>query len=176
MEGAPTEAVGADGLGNKRRSSQRAGLARENCVRHTQLHVAETTSPGERPGVPQETVPQVWLAAPASPGLLARLLAAVLAGDPQGEGRGAGEEEEGRAGEAAGKGEVRQPPRRFVESSIGDLHCSFLQRNALRGTLGGFMRLRRLHNPSELGTPFVRFFFVIFKGSRDRHSHARRRC
>ena len=32
---------------------------------------------------------------------------------------------------------VRQPPRRFVESSIGDLHCSFFQQNALRGTLGG---------------------------------------
>ena len=37
----------------------------------------QTTSPGERPGVPQETVPQEWLAAPASLGLLARLLAAV---------------------------------------------------------------------------------------------------
>ena len=52
-------------------------------------------------GVPQETAPQVWLVDPWSPGL-ARLLAAVLAGGPQGEERGAGEEEEGRAGEGAG--------------------------------------------------------------------------
>ena len=44
------EAVGADG---KRHSSQRAGLARENCVRRTQLHVAETTSPGVQSGLPQ---------------------------------------------------------------------------------------------------------------------------
>ena len=87
-------------------------------------------------GVPQETAPQEWLAAPASPGLLARLLAAVLRGGPRGEERGAGEEEEGRAGEGAGKGEVRQPPRRFVESSIGDLHCSFPQGNALWETSG----------------------------------------
>ena len=118
----------------KRHSSQRAWLARENCVRRPQLHAAETTSPGVRSGVPQETAPQEWLAAPASLGFLVRLLAAVLKGGPRGEERGAGEEEEGRAGEGAGKGEVRQPPRRFVESSIGDLHCSFLQRNALRGT------------------------------------------
>ena len=59
----------------------------------------------ESGGVPQETAPQEWLAAPASLGLLASLLAAVLAGGPQGEERGAGEEEEGRAGEAAGIGE-----------------------------------------------------------------------
>ena len=53
----------------KRHSSQRARLARENSARRTQLHVAETTSPGERPGVPQETAPQEWLAAPCKPEL-----------------------------------------------------------------------------------------------------------
>ena len=80
----------------KRHSSQRAGLARENCVRRTQLHVAETTS-RRAAGSPARSSSILLL--------LARLLAAVLAGGPQGEERGAGEEEEGRAGEAAEKGE-----------------------------------------------------------------------
>ena len=65
-------------------------------------------------GVPQETAPQVWLVDPSSQGLLARLLA-VLAGGPRGEERGAGEEEEGRAGEAAEKDEDGKQPLRRVQ-------------------------------------------------------------
>ena len=100
LEGAPTEAVGADGLGIVQAPLLTTGRACEGELRETHAasrsrnHLSEV-----RPGVPQETAPQELLAAPASLGFLARLLAAVLKGGPRGEERGAGEEEEGRAGE-----------------------------------------------------------------------------
>ena len=148
-------------------SSQRAGLAREKCVRRAQLHVA---SPGERSGVPQETAPQVWLADPASPGLLARLLAAVLATHKEKDVEQVRKTKEELEKQQEKARKVRQPLRRFVESSIGDLHCSFCQRKALLCYAGGST------TPQNLGALFVPLFFVSFKGSRDRHSHARRRC
>ena len=41
---------------------------------------------------------------------------------------------------------ARQPPRRFVESSIGDLRAEYAARHS-----GSFMQLSRLHNTSEVG-------------------------
>ena len=146
-------------LAKFKRHSSRAGLARETCVRRTQLHVAETTSPGVRSGLPQETAPQVWLVDPWSPGLLARLLAAVLKGGPRGEERGAGEEEEGRAGEGAGEGEdgtaaaslLRRVQHRRFALFFPSAECAARH-------FGRFMRLRRLHNSSEVGALPVRQF------------------
>ena len=137
----------------------------------------QTTSPGERRRVPQETAPQEWLAAPASLGLLARLLAAVLAGGPRGEERGAGEEEGRKSWRSSRKGEDgtaaaswlrRVQHRRFA--------LFFPSAGCAARHFGRFVRLRRLHNPQKLGPFFVRHFLSAFKGSRDRHSHARRGC
>ena len=106
----------------------------------------------------------MWLVDPWSPGLLARLLAAVLAGGPRGEERGAGEEEEGRAGEAALKGEDgtaaaswlrRVQHRRFA--------LFFLSAECAARHFGRFMRLREAPQPPEVGALFVRHFLSALK-------------
>ena len=82
----------------KRHSSQRAGLARENCVRRTQLHVAETTSPKCGRGPAGNRAAGVARSS-RKPGLSGSPSCCSAKGGPRGEERGAGEEEEGRAGE-----------------------------------------------------------------------------
>ena len=74
----------------------------------------------------------------------------------------------------------RESERERERELLGDApaasstHLLFLQRNTLRGSLGGFVTRLRPANPSEVGVSF--WHFCSFEFSRDRHCRGTRKC
>ena len=134
----------------KRHSSQRARLARENSARRTQLHVAETTSPGERP---ESRRNRARLVDPWSRAYwLAFLLQCPRVAHEEKNVEQVRKRKEGlEKQEKAGM--VRQPPRRFVESQHRRFALFFPSAERAARHFGRVMRLRSSTTPQKLG-PF----------------------